>query len=102
MLERFSFDDVGRQFICPFLVIGWGGDLPPSPSHTIHGSDLSLGRIEHVVSHWLDTHEVKNNVSGKMKKKNKQKNRSVSERLASENKKQDSKLVSSAIHIHPY
>ena len=70
MLERFSFD-VGRQFICPFLVIGWVGRSypPPSPSHTIHDSDLSLGRIEHVVSHWLVTHEVKNNVSGKMKKK---------------------------------
>ena len=70
MLERFSFD-VGRQFICPFLVIGWVGGIyspPPSPSH-IHGSDLSLGRIEHVVSHWLVTHEVKNNVSAKMKKR---------------------------------
>ena len=72
MLERFSFD-VGRQFICPFLVIGWVGGIysppPPSPSHTIHGSDLSLGRIEHVVSYWLVTHEVKNNASGKMKKR---------------------------------
>ena len=48
-------------------------------------------------------HEVKNNVSGKMKKKEQAKEQiRVSERLASENKKQDSKLVSSAIHIHQY
>ena len=68
MLERFSFD-VGRQFICPFLVIGLGGNPPPlSQSHTIHGSNLSLGNIEHVVSHWLVMHKVKNNVPGKMKK----------------------------------
>ena len=61
MLERFYFD-VGRQFVCPFLVIGWVGGIysppPLSPSHTIHGSDLSLGRIEHLVSHWLVMHEV--------------------------------------------
>ena len=76
MLERFSFD-VGRQFICPFLVIGWVGRSypPPSPNHTIHDSDLSLGRIEHVVSHWLRM-KSKKTFQEKWKKKNKQKNRS--------------------------
>ena len=50
---------------------------------------------------WLRM-KSKNTFQEKWKKEHARPQIRVSERLASENKKEDSKLVPSAIHIHPY